>query len=106
MSAFLYLSRCGLRRPQWNTVVAKPPPTAPLAVVQTLEAMVAVLPPGVLNVVTGTNDAVEPLLTDPRVQHIVFTGSTTGGRAVQALAARSLAQGHPRTRRERPRDPA
>lgn len=75
-----------------NTVVVKPPPTAPLAVVQTLEAMARVLPPGVLNVVTGSNDAVQPLLTDPRVQHIVFTGSTAGGRSIMSLAAQPLAK--------------
>ncbi|MGM0722135.1 MAG: aldehyde dehydrogenase family protein [Actinomycetota bacterium] len=74
-----------------NTVVVKPPPTTPLSVVQTVRALAEGLPPGVLNVVTGTNDAVEPLLVDPRVQHVVFTGSTAGGRAVMALAARSLA---------------
>jgi acyl-CoA reductase-like NAD-dependent aldehyde dehydrogenase len=75
-----------------NTVVVKPPPTAPLVVVAALRAMADVLPPGVLNVVTGSNEAVEPLLTDPRVRHIVFTGSTAGGRAVMSLAARSLAR--------------
>ena len=74
-----------------NTAVVKPPPTAPLAVVQTLRVVAAALPPGVLNVVTGSNDDVEPLITDPRVQHVVFTGSTSGGKAVMALAARSLA---------------
>ncbi|WP_169989041.1 aldehyde dehydrogenase family protein [Microbispora sp. H10836] len=74
-----------------NTVVVKPPPTTPLSVVRTVRAVAEQLPPGVLNVVTGTNEAVEPLLTDPRVQHVVFTGSTGGGRAVMALAAQSLA---------------
>ncbi|WP_245764786.1 aldehyde dehydrogenase family protein [Nonomuraea jiangxiensis] len=75
-----------------NTAVVKPPPTAPLAMVETLRVMAQALPPGVLNVVTGGNDAVQPLLTDPRVQHVVFTGSTAGGRAVMALASRSLAR--------------
>ncbi|MFI7617570.1 aldehyde dehydrogenase family protein [Nonomuraea terrae] len=75
-----------------NTVVVKPPPTAPLAMVETLRVMAQQLPPGVLNVITGGNDAVQPLLTDPRVQHVVFTGSTAGGRAVMALASQSLAR--------------
>lgn len=75
-----------------NTVVVKPPPTAPLAMVETLRVMAEALPPGVLNVVTGANDAVRPLLTDPRVAHVVFTGSTAGGRAVMGLAAQSLAK--------------
>ncbi|MEO3869505.1 aldehyde dehydrogenase family protein [Nonomuraea sp. B12E4] len=75
-----------------NTAVVKPPPTAPLAMAETLRVMARELPPGVLNVITGTNDAVQPLLTDPRVQHVVFTGSTAGGRAVMSLASRSLAR--------------
>jgi acyl-CoA reductase-like NAD-dependent aldehyde dehydrogenase len=39
-----------------NTVIAKPPPTTPLSSVLTLRHLVANLPPGVLNVVTGADD--------------------------------------------------
>ncbi|MGW1668093.1 aldehyde dehydrogenase family protein [Streptomyces sp. NPDC002324] len=74
-----------------NTAVVKPPPTAPLAMVRTLELFAAGLPAGVLNVVTGSNEAVEPVLTDPRVRKIVFTGSTAAGRHIMAAAAQSLA---------------
>ena len=75
-----------------NTVVVKPPPTAPLVLTRVLTLMAAELPPGVLNVVTGDVVGVEPLLTDPRVRHVVFTGSTAGGRVVMASAAQSLAK--------------
>ncbi|MGP4047966.1 aldehyde dehydrogenase family protein [Streptomyces sp. 2A115] len=74
-----------------NTVVVKPPPTVPLAMVRTLELFAAGLPAGVLNVVTGTNEAVAPLLTDPRVRKIVFTGSTAAGKHIMAAAAQNLA---------------
>jgi acyl-CoA reductase-like NAD-dependent aldehyde dehydrogenase len=74
-----------------NTVVVKPPPTVPLAMVRTLELFAAGLPAGVLNVVTGTNEAVAPLLTDPRVRKIVFTGSTAAGKNIMAAAAQNLA---------------
>ncbi|MEU1180086.1 aldehyde dehydrogenase family protein [Streptomyces sp. NPDC005820] len=74
-----------------NTAVVKPPPTVPLAMVRTLELFAAGLPAGVLNVVTGDNDAVAPVLTDPRVRKIVFTGSTAAGRTVMAAAAQNLA---------------
>ena len=73
-----------------NSVVVKPPPTAPLAVVSALEIMSLELPPGVLNVVTGDNANVEPLITDPRVQHVVFTGSTSAGKRIMTLAAETL----------------
>ncbi|MFE7839061.1 aldehyde dehydrogenase family protein [Streptomyces sp. NPDC057474] len=73
-----------------NTAVVKPPPTVPLAMVRTLELFAAGLPAGVLNVVTGSNEAVAPVLTDPRVRKIVFTGSTAAGRHIMAAAAQSL----------------
>jgi acyl-CoA reductase-like NAD-dependent aldehyde dehydrogenase len=75
-----------------NTVVVKPPPTAPLALTRALGLMAAELPPGVLNVVNGEAAGVEPLISDPRVQHVVFTGSTGAGRTVMTSAARSLAK--------------
>jgi acyl-CoA reductase-like NAD-dependent aldehyde dehydrogenase len=38
-----------------NTVVVKPPPTAPLATTRTVELVARALPPGVLDVVTGAD---------------------------------------------------
>ena len=38
-----------------NTVVVKPPPTAPLATAATVALVAQALPPGVLNVVTGAD---------------------------------------------------
>jgi acyl-CoA reductase-like NAD-dependent aldehyde dehydrogenase len=73
-----------------NAVVVKPPPTAPLAVSRVLHALAAQLPPGVLNVVSGSNVAVEPLITDPRVGRVVFTGSTAAGKAIMRLASTNL----------------
>jgi len=73
-----------------NTVVVKPPPTAPLCVSRALQAFAAGLPAGVVNVVSGTNDAVAPVLADPRVQKIVFTGSTSAGKTMMRLASSNL----------------
>ena len=73
-----------------NAVIVKPPPTAPIAVSRVLAALAAQLPPGVLNVVSGSNAAVEPLLTDPRIGRIVFTGSTAAGKNIMRLAATNL----------------
>lgn len=80
-----------------NTFVLKPSerdPSSALFVAQL--AHEAGFPPGVLNVVNGDKEAVDTLLTDPRVQAISFVGSTpiaeyiytTGashGKRVQAL---------------------
>jgi acyl-CoA reductase-like NAD-dependent aldehyde dehydrogenase len=74
-----------------NTVVVKPPPTTPLSSVQTLRHLVRALPPGVLNVITGADEVLGPIVVgDPRVRHVCFTGSVGGGRRIMAMAAPSL----------------
>ncbi|RCW40952.1 acyl-CoA reductase-like NAD-dependent aldehyde dehydrogenase [Halopolyspora algeriensis] len=74
-----------------NTVVVKPPPTAPLATVRTVELVARSLPPGVLNVVTGTDAEIgAALIQDDRVKKVCFTGSTNGGKRIMSMAAESL----------------
>jgi acyl-CoA reductase-like NAD-dependent aldehyde dehydrogenase len=73
-----------------NPVIVKPPPTAPLAVVSTLRLLTEQLPAGVLNVVTGSNEAVAPLIQDSRVDKIVFTGSTPAGRYMMKTATENM----------------
>ena len=80
-----------------NTFVLKPSERDPSSTLRVAElALEAGLPPGVLNVVNGDKEAVDTLLTDPRVKAISFVGSTpiaeyiyaTGcahGKRVQAL---------------------
>jgi acyl-CoA reductase-like NAD-dependent aldehyde dehydrogenase len=73
-----------------NTVIVKPPPTCPLALSRAIELVASRLPAGVLNVVSGPNEAVAPLITDPQVGRLVFTGSTAGGQAMMRMAAESM----------------
>jgi acyl-CoA reductase-like NAD-dependent aldehyde dehydrogenase len=74
-----------------NTVIVKPPPTTPLSSVRTLRHLVRALPPGVLNVVTGADEEIGPVVVgDPRVRHVCFTGSVGGGRRIMAMAAPNL----------------
>lgn len=73
-----------------NTVIVKPPPTCPLTLLRTLHLFAAKLPPGVLNVVMGSNDAVSPLIREPHVRKVVFTGSTRAGTAIMKMAADSM----------------
>ena len=74
-----------------NTVVAKPPPTTPLSSVMTLRHLARGLPPGVLNVITGQDAVVGPIVVgDPRVKHVCFTGSVGGGRRIMSMAAANL----------------
>lgn len=73
-----------------NTVIVKPPPTTPLCIGWTLRLLASALPPGVINVVTGSNEAVAPLIGDPRVRRVVFTGSTGAGKAIMKQAADNI----------------
>ena len=72
-----------------NTVVIKPGEQAPLAVLRMVELANQVLPPGVLNAVTGPSAG--PALTrNPTVERITFTGATVTGQAVLRSAAENL----------------
>ena len=74
------------------TVVLKPAPDTPWAAAA-LGALSTLtdLPPGVLNVVNGTDHGLgAELVADPRVDLVSFTGSTATGRAVMASAADTL----------------
>jgi malonate-semialdehyde dehydrogenase (acetylating)/methylmalonate-semialdehyde dehydrogenase len=70
-----------------NTFVLKPSerdPSCPLRVAEL--ALEAGLPPGVLNVVNGDKEAVDALLTDPRVQAVSFVGSTAVAEYIYTTA--------------------
>lgn len=70
------------------TVVVKPSEVTPLPftwLVELIQKEVR-LPPGVLNVVHGSKDTVESLITHPLVKGVTFVGSTPVGRHVYKLA--------------------
>ncbi|ALK99984.1 aldehyde dehydrogenase [Massilia sp. WF1] len=59
-----------------NTIVLKPAETVCLAVMEFIREMADLLPPGVLNVITGYGTNVgEALVTHPKVRKVAFTGS-------------------------------
>ena len=72
-----------------NTVVIKPGEQAPLTVLRLVEIANEVLPPGVINAVSGIG-AGAALASHPRVERISFTGATATGRKVMASAAKHL----------------
>jgi 5-carboxymethyl-2-hydroxymuconic-semialdehyde dehydrogenase len=75
-----------------NTVVAKPPEWAPLTASLLADITAeAGLPDGVFNVVQGLGaDAGAPLVADPRVRRICFTGSVPTSRSIGASAAANV----------------
>ena len=74
------------------TVVLKPSGQAPLTAFILAEVMAnAALPPGVFNLVSGPGAAVgEALAVSPKVDMVSFTGSTSTGKELAALAAESV----------------
>jgi acyl-CoA reductase-like NAD-dependent aldehyde dehydrogenase len=73
-----------------NTVVLKPSPYTPLSTLMIGGALREVLPPGVLNVISG-GDALGPQLTvHPLIRKISFTGSIATGKKIAAAAAEDL----------------
>jgi len=73
-----------------NTVVIKPSPLTPLSTIRLVEIMNEVLPPGVVNVITGENSIGAALSSHPGVAKMIFTGSTETGKKVMASAVATL----------------
>lgn len=73
-----------------NTVVLKPSPYTPLSTLAIGALMNEVLPPGVLNVVTGGDDLGAWMTSHPVPRKISFTGSTATGKKVAVSAASDL----------------
>jgi len=74
-----------------NTVVIKPSEMTPITILELAKILAQVLPPGVVNVVTGTGVTTgQPLLDHPLVSKLAFTGSTRIGEAVAAAAAKRI----------------
>jgi malonate-semialdehyde dehydrogenase (acetylating) / methylmalonate-semialdehyde dehydrogenase len=70
-----------------NAVVLKPSERDPSVPLRIAELFVeAGLPPGVLNVVNGDKEAVDALLTDPRIAAVGFVGSTPIAQYIYATA--------------------
>lgn len=71
-----------------NTFVLKPSEKDPSCPLRLAELMLeAGAPPGVLNCVIGDKEAVDTLLTDPRIQAVSFVGSTPIAQYVYSTAA-------------------
>jgi betaine-aldehyde dehydrogenase len=70
-----------------NTLVIKPSEQSPLSASILGELCASILPPGVVNIVTGGRETGEALVRDSRVKRIAFIGSAASGMAIQKAAA-------------------
>ena len=74
-----------------NTVVIKLSEFATLAPAQTIMKIAAMLPPGVVNLITGDGTIIgDDLVTHPLVRQVNFTGSIRIGRHVMRKAAENI----------------
>ena len=75
------------------TMIMKPAKATPLSMLALAEILEeAGLPAGVLNVVTSSSssDVVSPIISDPRLRKLTFTGSTPVGRTLMEQASENL----------------
>jgi succinate-semialdehyde dehydrogenase / glutarate-semialdehyde dehydrogenase len=75
------------------TMVVKPASLTPLSMLALADIMTeAGLPGGVLNIVTtqSTGEVMEPLIRDPRLRKLTFTGSTEVGRKLIEQSAQGV----------------
>ncbi|MCY3916727.1 MAG: aldehyde dehydrogenase family protein [Chloroflexi bacterium] len=73
-----------------NTVVIKPAPYTPLSALLFAEIIAeAGIPPGVVNIVTGGDEAGAELVAHQDLDKIAFTGSTAVGRIIRRATAGS-----------------
>jgi aldehyde dehydrogenase len=74
-----------------NCVVLKPAEQTPLGILLLMELIGDILPPGVVNVVTGFGlEAGKPLASNKRIAKIAFTGETTTGRLIMQYASQNI----------------
>ncbi len=75
------------------TMVVKPAALTPLSMLRLGDILTeAGLPDGVLNIVTtkSTGEVMEPIIRDPRLRKLTFTGSTEVGRSLVEQSAEGL----------------
>jgi betaine-aldehyde dehydrogenase len=78
-----------------NTVVLKPSIRTPLTALVLAEIAADILPPGVLNVITGSGAAIGDLLVaHPKVGMISVTGDTDTGKRIARTAAEQVKRLH------------
>ncbi|WP_030071978.1 aldehyde dehydrogenase family protein [Halomonas alkaliantarctica] len=74
-----------------NTVVLKPSEYTPIATLEMVRLINQVLPPGVLNTVSGDGRIGAVLTSHPDINKIMFTGSESTGRRIIEASSQNLA---------------
>ncbi|MEI9915194.1 MAG: aldehyde dehydrogenase family protein [Methylovirgula sp.] len=70
-----------------NTIILKPPPQAPLSAYRLMELLDGIVPPGVLNMVSGGRTCGAALATHKKTPVVSLVGSVESGKACNSAAA-------------------
>jgi len=74
-----------------NCIVMKTAEQSPMSMLLFLELIEGILPPGVLNVITGFGaEAGKPIATHPDIKKVAFTGETSTGRLILQYASENI----------------
>ena len=74
-----------------NCTVLKPASPTPWSILKFAEVIENIVPPGVINIVTGPGGEIgKALASSPRIAKIGFTGETVTGRLIMQYAAQNL----------------
>ncbi|MGO9903003.1 MAG: aldehyde dehydrogenase family protein [Solirubrobacteraceae bacterium] len=74
-----------------NCTVIKPASPTPWSILKLAEVIAEIVPPGVLNIVTGPGAGIgKALASNKRIAKVSFTGETVTGRLIMSYAAQNL----------------
>src|SRR5215831_3079806 len=74
-----------------NCTVIKPASATPWSILKLAEVIGHLIPPGVLNIVTGPGGEIgKALAANPRIAKVAFTGETTTGRLIMQYASENI----------------
>jgi aldehyde dehydrogenase (NAD+) len=90
MPVAMMSSKVGCALAAGNTVVVKPPEQASVGILRFGELVNEVLPPGVLNIVSGLGDVGDAMVRHVDVAKVTMTGSSPTAKLIQAAGAETL----------------
>ncbi|KAL2827343.1 aldehyde dehydrogenase domain-containing protein [Aspergillus cavernicola] len=73
-----------------NCIIVKPSPFTPYSIMKFAELATDILPPGVFQVLNGSNEIGASMTCHPNIQKISFTGSTKTGKIIMKSCAGTL----------------
>ncbi len=74
-----------------NCTVLKPASPTPWSILKLAEVVQHVVPPGVLNILTGPGAEIgKALATNPRISKVAFTGETVTGKLIMQYASQNI----------------